>query len=82
MASITEKDGVYQITVSLGTDYQGKKIRRYKSWTPPEGMSPKRREKEVQKIAVEFENECLQNRYYDMDITLHDFAEQWFKDYA
>ena len=82
MASITKKNGVYRITVSMGTDYQGKKIRRYKSWIPPEGMSEKRQEKEVQKIAFEFENECQKNRYHDMNITLYDFAEIWFKDYA
>lgn len=82
MASIKKRDGVYQITVSMGTDYQGKKIRRYKTWTPPEGMSEKRQEKEVQKIAYEFENECGRTRYCDCDLTFHEFAEQWFRDYA
>ena len=82
MASVKKRNGVYQITVSMGTDYQGKKIRRYKTWTPPEGMSEKRQEKEVQKIAYEFENECGRTRYCDCDLTFHEFAEQWFRDYA
>lgn len=59
MASIRRIDGKggvsYKITVTMGTDYTGKQIRRYKTWRPEKGMTAKQAEKEVKRVAYEFE---------------------------
>ena len=56
MASIKKiegKKGVsYKITVTCGLDLQGKKIRHFKTWTPPAGMGARKAEKEVKKVAA------------------------------
>ncbi len=64
MASIEKTKGkhgiTYRIIVSAGYDQNYKKVRRIKSWRPPEGMSEKRAEKEVQRLACEFETQIKQ----------------------
>lgn len=61
MASIKKiegKGGVsYKITVSMGRDAQGKQKRHYKTWKPDRPMTSRQMEKEVQRIAQEFERE-------------------------
>ena len=62
MAQITKKtnkkgETVYQIRVSCGYDYKGRQ--RTKSMTyKPKAKSPKQIEKEVQKQAILFEQQC------------------------
>lgn len=61
MASIRKiegKGGVsYKITVSMGRDAQDKQIRHFKTWKPDRPMTAKQMEKEVQRVAQEFERE-------------------------
>lgn len=80
MASIKKRNNSYLITVSLGADYRGEKIRRYLTWSPSESMSEKRQEKEVARIAHEFEAKCIAGDVVDDNIRFCDFAERWFKD--
>lgn len=55
---IQRKGGtVYKITVSGGTDSTGKQIRRYMTWTPPQGLNARQISKEVKKVAYEFEHQ-------------------------
>ena len=55
---IEGKSGVsYQITVTSGRDINGKQIRHYKTYKPSLRMTQKQIEKELNKIAVEFEKE-------------------------
>ena len=57
MASIKKMgDGSYKITVSLGYDVYGKKIRRYTTWVPDKEYTPRQLEKEVNRQATLFEN--------------------------
>ena len=59
MASIDKRGDSYRIRVSRGYDAAGRKLKPYQmTWTPPEGMSPKKIEKELNRIAVEFELKC------------------------
>ena len=44
--------------VSCGYDTNGKQIVRQKTWTPDKNMTPKQIEKEVNRQAVLFEEEC------------------------
>ena len=59
MANIKRIDGKsgisFKITVAHGRDMNGKQIRHYKTWTPVPGMTERKMEREVQKIALEFE---------------------------
>ncbi|MEG2638952.1 MAG: tyrosine-type recombinase/integrase [Clostridiales bacterium] len=82
MATIKKRNDSYLITVSLGADYKGKKIRRYTTWEPPENMSEKRQEKEVERIANEFEAKCRMGDVVDGNVRFCDFADKWFKDCA
>lgn len=59
MASIkkyeTRKGVHYKITVCSGRDIHGKQIRHYKNWTPPPGLTGRAFEKELKRVAYEFE---------------------------
>lgn len=83
MASIRERKGSYQITVSLGRDINGKKIIETTTFTPPGGLTPRKKEKAVQEFARQFE-ERIQNGFA-MDgrhITLKEFIDRWMVEYA
>lgn len=58
MATIRKKNNSYEITASCGYDITGKQIRRYLTYTPEPNMTAKQIEKEVQRQAVLFEEEC------------------------
>ena len=59
MASIKKVEGKagtsFKITVTRGTDSTGKQIRHFKTWKPDRPMTARQMEKEVQKVALEFE---------------------------
>ena len=62
MATIREKkkDGKivsFSFTACLGRDLQGKQIRRYFTWIPPEGLTPSKAKKAAEKAAVAWEKE-------------------------
>jgi len=55
---IDGKNGVsYKITVSMGRDARDKQIRHFKTWKPDRPMTARQMEKEVQRVALEFERE-------------------------
>lgn len=82
MATIRKRNNTYHIRVSLGENYAGERICRYMTWDPPAGMTPKKEEKEVRRIAQEFETKCRSGLIVDDTIRFCDFAERWFRDYA
>ena len=55
MATIRKRGTSYQIRVSCGTDIYGKKIINSMTWKPDDKMTPRQIEKELNKIAVQFE---------------------------
>lgn len=61
MASIKKIEGKtgtsFKITVTKGRDSNGKQIRHFKTWTPDRPMTPRQMEKEVQRVALDFERE-------------------------
>ena len=81
MPTITQRNGTYKITVSCGYDANGKQIRQHKTWKPAQGMTKKQIEKELQRQAVLFEEEC-DGLSLGGNIKFSDFAEQWFSEYA
>ncbi len=55
MSTIRKRGNSYQIRVSCGTDVSGKKIVESMTWKPDETMTPRQIEKELNKVAVQFE---------------------------
>lgn len=81
MASIRKRKNSYEIRVSCGYDVNGKQKFKQMTWTPPDGMTPKQIEKEVNKQAVLFEESCFKGQA-TANIKFEVFAEQWFEEYA
>lgn len=79
MASIRKiegKGGVsYKITVSAGRDEMDNQIRHYKTWKPDPDMTARQIERELQKVAVEFEQDILGGFQVDNRQTFAEFAE-------
>ena len=82
MASIRKRGETYQIRVSVGYDIHGKQIIKTKTWKPEAGWTARRIEKELNKAAVQFENDVLTGHYVDGSIRFEEFAEKWMKEYA
>ena len=62
MANIreNEKDGKivsYRFTVCLERDVNNKQVRRYTTWTPPEGLTPAKMKKAAERAADAWEEE-------------------------
>lgn len=55
MATITKRGDSYRIRVSCGYNAQGKQIVKSTTWKPPAGMTAKQIEKELNRVAVEYE---------------------------
>ena len=78
MASIKKREnGTYLITVSCGYDMNNRQIRRTMTYKPDSKMTPKQIEKEVNRQAVLFEEECQSGLISGGNTKLADFADQW-----
>lgn len=83
MASIRERNGSYQITVSCGYDINGKKLLETTTYTPDPSLTPKKREKAVQEFAQQFEAKVKNGHILSGNkTTLKEFAERWINEYA
>lgn len=83
MASIRERNGSYQITVSTGRDIYGRKLRETVTFTPDPALTPKKREKAVEDFARDFEQKIKNGAAMDgRKITLKEFADRWIVEYA
>lgn len=69
----------YKITVTKGRDLNGKQIRHYKTWVPEKGMTKRQMEKEVQRVAYEFEQELDLGYVADNRQTFAAYAEYVLK---
>lgn len=83
MASIKERNGSYQITVSLGRDIYGKKLIETITYTPEPGLTPKKQQKAVEEFARQFEADVKNGIALDgRKITLKAFTGRWKEEYA
>lgn len=82
MANISKRGDSYRITVSLGADGTGKQRRKYLTFKPPAGLTPKQEKKAVDQAALEFEQKCLNGEVLDQSTRFHDFMERWLTEYA
>lgn len=87
MAQITKRTGKngktsYLIRVSDGYGVDGKQRKKAMTWTPPEGMTPKKIEKQLQIEALKFEEAVSAGAVQDGSIRFQTFAEKWLNEYA
>lgn len=84
MASIRKRGkNSWQIIVSCGYDINGQKLTETKTIKKPPDMTDKQWEKELKKIALEFERQVETGQYLSgAKMTIAEFAELWIKDYA
>lgn len=82
MPSIRKRGKSYELRASCGFDGRGKRIVKYKTFTPSPKMSEKNAEKEAYRLAILFEEQCKNGQVLDNSTRLGDFIERWFKDYA
>lgn len=81
MATIVKRGDSYTITVSSGRDIDGKKMRKYMTWTPKPGMTERQIEKELQRQAVLFEEKVHGGYAADGSTRFADFVDIFNRDY-
>lgn len=85
MATIKKREGKtgvsYLIRVSSGYDVSGNQVVHSMTWRPEPGMKPKQIEKELQRQAVLFEEQCA-GKGANGAIKFEAFSRQWFQEYA
>ena len=83
MASIRKRGSSYLIVVSMGYDYNGKRIKpQQKTVHPPEELTPRQVEKWLNEQAVLFERECRHAPQPVQQLTLAKYIDLWLTDIA
>lgn len=83
MASIRKRGSSYLIVVSMGYDYNGKRINpRQKTVHPPAELTPRQVEKWLNEQAVLFERECRHTPQPIQQLTLAKYIDLWLTDIA
>ncbi|MDY6041283.1 MAG: tyrosine-type recombinase/integrase [Candidatus Faecousia sp.] len=83
MASIDYRNGSFRITVSLGYDIYGKRIRETATFVPDQNLSPKKQRKSAEEFAAQFEAQIKNGMAMDgRKITLKEFTDRWLAEYA
>ncbi len=81
MATIQKRGDSYLIRVSCGYDSKGKQVVRSKTWKPEPKMTERQVEKELNRQAVMFEENC-NHGFQKKVVKFEPFCEEWFEDYA
>ena len=82
MAYIVKRGKTFQITVSLGLDINGKKIRKTSTYKPPEGVSISKAEKLAKEFAVDFERKCRGLSSLNENMRFSEMVEWFLENYA
>ena len=82
MATIEKRGDSYRITVSVGYDVNGKQIRRKKTWKPTRAYTERQLQKELQRVALAFEDQVKTGQIMDGSVRFSEFAAHWIEDYA
>lgn len=73
----TKGSVTYYIRCFDGYDSKGKQIERSMTWKPPEGMTQKAVEKELQRQVVMFEDQVKRGFVFDSSTRFDEFANRW-----
>lgn len=82
MATIEKRGKSYRITASCGYTVKGEQERQRMTWTPEPGMTERQIEKELNRQAVLFEEECKRGLVLQHGVKFEAFLKQYFDDYA
>ncbi|MBQ8767170.1 MAG: site-specific integrase [Clostridia bacterium] len=82
MAAITKRGSTFQISVSMGYDTEGKKIRKTTTFKPPANITDKKAEKLAKEFAFEFEQRCKGMTELKENMRFADLVEWYFDNYA
>jgi integrase len=74
MAQISKRGNSYTIRCYCGEDTNGKRVVKNMTWKPDENMTPKQIEKELERIAVSFEEQCAKGLVLDNNITFEKYV--------
>lgn len=72
----------YSFTVPMGIDVNGKQIRKYMTWTPPEGITERKADKLAKEEYLNFKNRCKGLSAFNENMRFKDLSEAYFKVYA
>ena len=81
MATIRKRGNSYQIRVSCGYDTKGNHKEQAMTWKPDEGMTERQTQKELNRVAVLFDESCMRG-FKTSAIKFEELAEEWFEQYA
>ena len=73
---------VYRINVYAGYSASGKQKRKQFSWYPPDGLSPRKAEKEAMLVALEYEKNSVSSEPKKDEMSFAAFSEVWMRIYA
>lgn len=73
---------VYKINVYAGYDASGRQKRKQFSWYPPNGLSPRKAEKEAMLVALEYEKNSVSSEPKKDELSFSSFSEVWMRIYA
>lgn len=79
---IRQRGNAFEFTISLGFDGNGKQIRKYRRFTPPEGLSEKQLKKAVEAAYDEFKGYVDGNKSLKDNMRLTQLGKLYFKEYA
>lgn len=81
MATIRKRGQSYQIRVSCGYDTKGAHKEQTLTWKPEKGMTERQIQKDLNRVAVMFEEACMRD-FKSSAIKFEQIAEEWFEEYA
>lgn len=82
MATITKRGSTFQISVSMGYDTEGKKIRKTTTFKPPANITDKKAEKLAREFAFDFEQRCKGMTELKENMRFADLVDWYFENYA
>lgn len=82
MANITKRGSTFRIRVFVGCDMNGKQLVKSTTYTPPDGVTPKKAEKLAQEYAFEFERHCKGYSQLNENMRFSELADWYFTNYA
>lgn len=82
LANITKRGNTFRIRVFVGCDMNGKQLVESTTYTPPDGVTPKKAEKLAQEYAFEFERHCKGYSQLNENMRFSELADWYFTNYA
>ncbi len=79
---IRQKGNSFEFTISLGFDGNGKQIRKYRRYTPPEGLTERQLKQVVEAAYDDFKRYVNGNKSLKDNMTLLKLGEMYFSEYA